>query len=315
MDSEFLDEIEIINNADKSFAARTLGCVPEEVILGWRCVSKFSTLISYPTIIYAFDTIPNVKLSENSVGMVVGYIEKDVISFESNQVAVSRIVVIDRFDVIKIISCGLARDLRGADLSDCSLEYANLEGVDFKGANLSRANLNFSHLIRANFKGANLEGATLVGVSAKKANFKGANLQYADLNAAFLNKANFKNANLQGVDFSDASLRGAFFSGADLRGANFAFADLSGAVFNWIDRSTTNFGNAIWGGTVPVESYIEWYQNLLNSLPKSELLMVRCPRGPIKFPNRNASLPKEIADFVITCSGFTSQSFANQNID
>lgn len=52
---------------------------------------------------------------------------------------------------------GEKADLRGADLFDADLSYADLRGADLRGANLFDADLRYANLRGANLCGANLD--------------------------------------------------------------------------------------------------------------------------------------------------------------
>jgi uncharacterized protein YjbI with pentapeptide repeats len=114
-------------------------------------------------------------------------------------------------------------NLRGAELNNAYLSYANLIRADLSYAKLSDTKLNYANLIRVNLGGADLSGA---------------NLAYAKLNHANLIRANLSFANLWIANLSCANLSGANLSGADLRGADLRGADLSNA-----EVENTQFGN------------------------------------------------------------------------
>jgi uncharacterized protein YjbI with pentapeptide repeats len=98
------------------------------------------------------------------------------------------------------------------------------ERPNLRGANLSEANLIWANLNGANLRGANLIWADLRGANLCGANLRGANLIWADLRGA-----NLCGADLRGANLSEANLNGANLCGADLRGANLSEANLNGA--------------------------------------------------------------------------------------
>ena len=102
---------------------------------------------------------------------------------------------------------GERADLRGANLQDASLQYADLRGADLRGANLQDASLQYADLRGANLRGANLQDASLQYASLQYADLRGANLQDASLQYADL-----RGANLQGASLQYADLRGAKIS-------------------------------------------------------------------------------------------------------
>jgi len=67
-------------------------------------------------------------------------------------------------------------DLRGVDISDACLDFADLRGAWLYGAQLSRSSLNYAFL-----HGACLEYANLYGANVRFALFDGAHLQGANL--------------------------------------------------------------------------------------------------------------------------------------
>ncbi len=108
---------------------------------------------------------------------------------------------------------------QGADLSQCDLTGANIEGISFGGANL--------------------EGTTMTGVGLSGTTFVGANLQNAKLDGA----------NCWRTDFSSANLRDATFSGAELTWSNVVGADLQGADFSGAKLLKTDMSQAVWDET------------------------------------------------------------------
>jgi uncharacterized protein YjbI with pentapeptide repeats len=131
-------------------------------------------------------------------------------------------------------------ELRGADLSEVSLNNADLRSADLSGANLSDANLtnadlsdavlSDANLSRADLSDANLSNADVRSANLKNAVLSDANLFRADLSEdSTLNDADLSNADLSVADLSDAVLLSADLSEAVLRNAYLARANLSGA--------------------------------------------------------------------------------------
>lgn len=75
----------------------------------------------------------------------------------------------------------------------------DLSGADLRGANLSQKNLTF-----ANLSNANLSGAIITEAELSHANLTGANLSGAVLRMSDCTCVNLTNANLSGADLSDA---------------------------------------------------------------------------------------------------------------
>ena len=91
-----------------------------------------------------------------------------------------------------------------ADLSNKSLQFANLAEANLARANLARANLRRANLRRANLHRADLHGADLEGVDLRRANLSAANLMRANLEGADLEGVYFRNAKLEGVNLERA---------------------------------------------------------------------------------------------------------------
>ncbi|GGT00675.1 hypothetical protein GCM10010270_85590 [Streptomyces violaceus] len=113
-------------------------------------------------------------------------------------------------------------DLRDADLSWAILRYANLRKANLDGANLSLADLAGADLNLAQLHDADLGAASLRGSKMFSAQLAGANLRVAQLRSADLNRANLR--------------------GADLRGANLVCADLTKATLRWADLRGADLG-------------------------------------------------------------------------
>jgi uncharacterized protein YjbI with pentapeptide repeats len=145
--------------------------------------------------------------------------------------------------------------IKGADLSQRNMRYADavraflaksdLTGSNLFGANLTEADLRYAILVKANLQeavlvaarlenavlsGANLSGAILTRANMLEANLGKAKLRSAVLIAVNLQGANIKGADLQHADLQRAELQMADLSGADLQEANLRGAKLQGAV-------------------------------------------------------------------------------------
>jgi len=149
-------------------------------------------------------------------------------------------------------------DLRGADLTDSSLSWANLRqvnlaGADLSGADMSLANLRDSDLGGAILRGANLR-AYLVNCDLVKADLReaemmggrlaGANLAGATMRVANLREADLTGANLTGADLTLANLEKANLTSASLIWTNFRQANLRGVIFRDVDLSMAELDGA-----------------------------------------------------------------------
>lgn len=137
--------------------------------------------------------------------------------------------------------------LRGATLTGCRGQMAQLDACDLREASLSGADLTTFNLGEADLEDADLTEATLVkaslrGVKATRACFTRANLTHAALSegadfthARFLAieapKSIWFGATLDRADFSWARLPGSFFDGVRAKRTRFFAADLGDATF------------------------------------------------------------------------------------
>ena len=116
--------------------------------------------------------------------------------------------------------------LRGADLQDAYLNYANfsdavLSEATLRNAALSWSKLTFTHLYKTDLSRAFLSNADIRDALLVEANLQGtilrnADLSYADLQDADLSHANLINANLFQTKLEGANLSGAIFHGSTL---------------------------------------------------------------------------------------------------
>ena len=137
--------------------------------------------------------------------------------------------------------------VKGAQLNDRRLRYAegyrtfwanahlwkaDLQGAyfsesDFRGANLREANLRSTSFDRTQFFRANLQGASLQKANLIRADLREADLSYAVLSDAVLVDAHLEGANLFSADLHSAQLAHASFERADLRDSNLINANLT----------------------------------------------------------------------------------------
>lgn len=145
-------------------------------------------------------------------------------------------------------------DLRNADLSGADLTGANLSGAQISGARFTDCTmddatlngLDFStcELSGVSFAGAKLEDTTLNGLDLNSVTFRGAKLTDSKLNGAVLSNANFRSAFLPGASFNSAHLQGVDFRSAVLKNVSFRELELSQADFRECDLSGQNFRGA-----------------------------------------------------------------------
>ena len=88
----------------------------------------------------------------------------------------------------------------------------------------------FCDLGGANLTNATLDGANLYAASLSQAKLRGANLSYANLYGANLYIADLSYANLRGANLTNATLNGAYLYGADLTDANLDGASLDRVI-------------------------------------------------------------------------------------
>lgn len=137
-------------------------------------------------------------------------------------------------------------DVKGAQLNNLHLRYAqgyrtfwvsahlwkaDLQGAyfsesDFRGANLRESNLRYTFFDRVRFFRANLHGADLENANLTRADLRETDLTYARLANAILVDARLNGANLFSADLHSAQLAHATIANADLRDANLANANL-----------------------------------------------------------------------------------------
>jgi uncharacterized protein YjbI with pentapeptide repeats len=121
------------------------------------------------------------------------------------------------------------RDIRGANLSRCTLAETHFNNSDLSGANLTRANLSRASLNAAHLASAIIVEASLDGANLSEADFTRADISYAILNGSHLTDANLQLANLTGAELSNSNLYHANLSGGVLRAAKLRWANLTSA--------------------------------------------------------------------------------------
>lgn len=157
-------------------------------------------------------------------------------------------------------------DLTGADLSEMSLNRADLSYARLDGANLTnvfliQADLDRSELPDANLSGAYLQSATFLGAFLDRAtltdacfvdadltdaHLSSADLTRADLTRALFCTADLDEANLTGADLTDAELIGAILTDANLTDANLTGADITGADLTGANLTGANLTRVRW---------------------------------------------------------------------
>jgi hypothetical protein len=114
----------------------------------------------------------------------------------------------------------------GKELNEITLDDG-IEGANLRGADLTEATLEWHLLIRANLEEASLEHADLAGTC-----FRQANLRNACLRHAWCHMADFEDAVLVNADLTSAVLKKADLNGANLTGANLTDSDLQYARYD-----------------------------------------------------------------------------------
>lgn len=126
--------------------------------------------------------------------------------------------------------------LRGADLSEADLSDTTLNDADLRHAYMFRTNLSDSVFYKALLANANMY----------EANFTGAYLIETDLTNAFLRRAILTGADLSGCNLMNAALKDANLSNTNLKGADLRSADLSGANLHGSNLDKTILAKAIY---------------------------------------------------------------------
>jgi uncharacterized protein YjbI with pentapeptide repeats len=117
-------------------------------------------------------------------------------------------------------------DIRGANIKNANLSYADLKGAKISHAQLENANLSSAKLQNADLSGAILNGANLSKSSLNDAVLIDAYLQKTDLQNSDISNANLLEAHLQGAKLNHATLHYSNFRKAELQGANLREAKL-----------------------------------------------------------------------------------------
>jgi uncharacterized protein YjbI with pentapeptide repeats len=139
--------------------------------------------------------------------------------------------------------------LRGTDLTQAGLIWAELSQTHLEGTNLSLA-----HLGKADLRGAHLNGAKLNGTYLYDTNLRGADMSGADLSDA---EGRFNS----GARMIRTLLVDADLSGTDLRGANLRGANLKGAVITnaQVTEEQLREAESLEGATMPNgQKYEDW---------------------------------------------------------
>ena len=139
------------------------------------------------------------------------------------------------FSIFALIGYSTFSNFRGTDVSTRPENWDGRDITFVKGADLENRNLQYADAYRAFLAKANLQRADL----------SGANLMDADLRDADMRKANLHEANLHGADLTDADLRGANLHGATLAGVSLVNSDLRNADFRRTARSPVSLRRAI----------------------------------------------------------------------
>ena len=173
---------------------------------------------------------------------------------------------------------------------------AKIKGLDLKNRDLRFANLSEAKLWRADLRGANLQHANLskaqlqgiqwdVRVRLQAAVLKSAGLQGADLQSVHLQGADLSHARLQGANLQSAKLQGTVLEGANLEGADLSFANLIFAIMLKVHLQMSNLNSSDLRGAVLMNAdltgaYISGYSVRLKGA-----IMGGAHVGSTTFPN------------------------------
>lgn len=134
--------------------------------------------------------------------------------------------------------------MRGANLIDANLEFADLSSANLRFANLKRASMGICNLSNANLKETDMRRANLAEAYMRYANLYGANLENSDLSLADLKGAYLTAANLCDADLYLASLRDTDLTWTILRNANLIRADISNSILKITDLRYANLSRS-----------------------------------------------------------------------
>lgn len=141
------------------------------------------------------------------------------------------------------------QSVRGAQLRNASLRYAEASGAFFAKSAMQDSDLTGANLSSADFRSASLTSADLADANLSTGNFENADFTYAVLSGTIGTDGNFVNANFYNARLVEARLNRARLIKADLRGAvldgsELNQADLSGAYLGSAKLSTASLVGA-----------------------------------------------------------------------
>jgi uncharacterized protein YjbI with pentapeptide repeats len=146
-------------------------------------------------------------------------------------------------------------EVRGLNLRERDLRYADFSDSSFPGAQLYKAEMNHAQLENVDLRNASMEQSQLLGAKLSRATLTGAKLSKATLTGADLSDAMLTGANLSGATLTGAYLFGATLIGADLSGedttltgADLSHATLTGAYLNYATLTGADLSHASQGG-------------------------------------------------------------------
>ncbi|MBN2815461.1 MAG: pentapeptide repeat-containing protein [Campylobacterales bacterium] len=140
----------------------------------------------------------------------------------------------------------LGRDVKGADLSNCTLDVNNYFAYSFVDSNFS--NSTFSDLfLLSSGSGSDFSGSKFsFGTSGTTpVSFTFIDMSNASFKGTYIGgSAQLGNSNFTNVDFSGAVVPDSYFDGSNLTGANFSGATLSGSDFSGANLTDANLDGA-----------------------------------------------------------------------
>jgi uncharacterized protein YjbI with pentapeptide repeats len=130
--------------------------------------------------------------------------------------------------------------LESANLNNAIFSFANLNGADLSNAQLKGAVFDLALLNDSNLNSANLDQADFWGAILERANLKGAHL-----NGSFIKNAHLTMANLEGASFVEANLSGTSLVGAQLTDTDLINARLFGTKLSQADLKRAKLHGAL----------------------------------------------------------------------
>ena len=208
----------------------------------------------------------------------------------------------------------LSRDIKGADLSNCTLDVNNYFAYSFVDSNFSNSTFSDLFLLSAgsgsDFSGSKFSfgtsGTTPVNftfIDMSNTSFKGTIIG----GAAQLNNSDFTNADFSGAVVPDSYFDGSNLTGANLSGALLIGSDFSGANLTDANLSSANITNITIDSSTTLTN-IDWKD--INS----SWLCTQLKSNPSQFGRslRNANLSGcDLRNFDFSSGNLSGTNFSN----